>query len=770
MNLKPFTPLLLLLLMTTGAGAQSDSRLDRGWQVAQVVQVPPRRPPAAAASTTPAAAATTPAAAGNTPAVPPVPGAGPALPKLPAMPAVASTNAAGKSNELAYISYNFPAIPVEELLDEYAELVGRTILRSSGGTGAVSKDATITLKTQSPLTRTEAIAALEMILGMNQITIVPIGDKFAKVVVEAQAGMEGGLLTTNTNNLPESGKMLTQIVQIKYTDIKDLSEVLQPFSKMPKSIIALPSSQTLILRDYAENVNRMVEMVKRIDVQTTLTIKPEVIPIRYALASDIASALSALGAQGGTGFGRSTSGTQFGGPSRNGLTTGGMNSGFGGGNGFIGGTGSSFGNSSVYGQANTTSPLGSAATSGRSSFQQNLNRIVQNAAGAGSFQLLNNAKIIADERTNSLLVFANAEDMKMIKDIISKLDVVLQQVLIDAIIMEINLSDTQSTGVSYLAQRQGGSSFTGAGGLNNLSSAAAGFLTGSSSSNSSSGSSAIGSSTLANLPGGFSYFAKFGNDLNVVMEAIAGDSRINVLSRPRIQTSHAVPASLFIGNTVPYVTGTYSYYGGGPSSQYSQLQVGINLQVTPLINPDGLVVMDIQADVEQLGPSVQISGVGAVPTTTKRTAGAKVAVLNGETIILGGFISDSRSTSDSGIPGFKDIPLLGNLFKSRSIQNLRTELIMLMRPTVLANPEYAAIVATRERNKLSGVRAAELDIEHEQEDRNAALEKEMLKDAQKRAEKEKKAAKKEAEEKAKHHSADIDTNAPTIQAIPPLEK
>jgi hypothetical protein len=95
---------------------------------------------------------------------------------------------------------------------------------------------------------------------------------------------------------------------------------------------------------------------------------------------------------------------------------------------------------------------------------------------------------------------------------------------------------------------------------------------------------------------------------------------------------------------------------------------------------------------------------------------------------------------------------------------------MLMRPTVLANPEYAAIVATRERNKLSGVRAAELDIEHEQEDRNAALEKEMLKDAQKRAEKEKKAAKKEAEEKAKHHSADIDTNAPTIQAIPPLEK
>ncbi len=771
MKLKLFLPLLLLLSMTTRARAQSDAGLARGWQVAQV-QIPPR--PGAAPRRTPVVPP--PAPANNPPAAAPAPGTGPTPPAFPVMPAPpstnASTNAPSKTNDLAYITYNFPSIPVEQLLDEYAELVGRTILRSNTGQGAVAKDAFITLKTQSPLTRSEAIAALEMILGMNGITIVPIGDKFAKVVAEAAAGGEGGAITTNTNNLPQEGKMLTQIVQVKYTDIKDLSDVLTPFSKMPKSIIALPSTQTLILRDYAENVNRMVEMIKRIDVQTTLTIKPEVIKIKYALASDIAQALSGLGAQGGGGFGRSTSGAGFGGTARNGLNGGGGFGGQGGGFGGQGGYGSSgglggFGGQSggVYGQANSTSPLGSAATSGRSSFQNNLNRIVQNAASAGQFQMLSNSKIIADERTNSLLVFANDEDMKMITNIISKLDVVLQQVLIDAIIMEINLSDTQSTGVSYLAQRQGGSTFTGAGGINNLSSAAAGFLNGSGSSNAASGS-AVGSSTLANLPGGFSYFSKFGNDLNVVMEAVAGDSRVNVLSRPRIQTSHAVPADLFIGNTVPYVTGTYSYYGGGPSSQYTQLEVGIHLQVMPLINPDGLVVMDIQADVEQLGPSVDITGVGAVPTTTKRQAGAKVAVRNGETIILGGFISDSRSTSDSGIPGFKDIPWLGNLFKSKSVQNLRTELIMLMRPTVLKDPAEAAIVATEERNKLAGVRAAELDIVHEQEDRNAALEAEMLKDAQRRAEKAKKAAK----ERAKHNLPATETNAPTIESIPHLEK
>jgi general secretion pathway protein D len=408
-----------------------------------------------------------------------------------------------------------------------------------------------------------------------------------------------------------------------------------------------------------------------------------------------------------------------------------------------------------------TGGLNSGATGARSSFQNNLQRIVNNAAGAGQFQLFGQTKIIADERTNSLLVFANDDDMKMIKDIIKKLDIVLPQVLIDAIIMEINLTGTQSTGVSYLVQRQNAGSFAGAGGINNLSSAASGFLTGNTSSSNGTSSVAGTGSTLANLPGGFSYFAKFGNDLNVVLEAVAGDSRVNVLSRPRIQTSHAVPADLFIGNTVPYVTGTYNYgYASGPSSQYTQLEVGIHLQVLPLINLDGLVEMDIQADVEQLGPGVAIAGVGSVPTTTKRQAGAKVAVLDGETVILGGFISDSRTTSDSGIPWLKDIPWLGNMFKSRSTENLRTELIMLMRPTVLKTPEIASQVATIERNKLAGVKEAELEIRQEEADRNAELEAKMATDAARRA--------KEAARKKKQ-SDTIYTNTPSLKSIPPVE-
>ncbi|HUD83457.1 MAG TPA: secretin N-terminal domain-containing protein [Candidatus Saccharimonadales bacterium] len=761
MNLKRFMPLCLFCALATGLGAETDPLSADGWQVAQV-QIPLRHVATGTPTNTPASATASP----RTPVGPPSPHL-PAMSGLPSTPATLplatppftgpATNAISTEAEgdKADISYTFPAIPVEQLLDIYADLVNRTLLRASVGSEAIQPTATVTLKTESPLTRPEAIIALETILGMNGITIVPIGDKFAKVVTEAAAAASGGSISSNTN-LPVAGKFVTQIIQVKYAAVQDLVEILKPFSRIPNSIIALPSTQTLILRDYAENVARMLEMVKKIDVLTPLIVKPEVIPIKYALASDIASALSALGASGGTSVGKSTSGANFG-SSRSGNGTTGM-----GGQG-NGGFGGSSGGYPGQPSASSSGGIGSAATGARSSFQNNLQKIVSNAASAGQFQLFGQTKIIADERTNSLLVFANDDDMKMIKDIISKLDVVLAQVLIDAIIMEINLTGTESTGVSYLVQRQNAGSVAGAGGLNNLSSAASGFLSGSTSSSNGTASSVLPSgATLANLPGGFSYFAKFGNDLNVVLEAVAGDSRVNVLSRPRIQTSHAVPADLFIGNTVPYVTGTYNYgYGSGPSSQYTQLEVGIHLQVLPLINPDGLVVMDIQADVEQLGPGVAIAGVGSVPTTTKRQAGAKVAVRDGETIILGGFISDSRTLSDSGIPVLKDIPFLGALFKSKSTENLRTELIMLMRPTVLPTPAAAALVATTERNKLSGVKQAELEIRQEEETRNANIEAQLARDAAKRA--------KEAAKKKKKLDMNSNTNGPSINSIPPVE-
>jgi general secretion pathway protein D len=130
--------------------------------------------------------------------------------------------------------------------------------------------------------------------------------------------------------------------------------------------------------------------------------------------------------------------------------------------------------------------------------------------------------------------------------------------------------------------------------------------------------------------------------------------------------------------------------------------------VTPLINADGMVVMDINLNVQQLGPTTTIDG-NAVPTTTQRSATATVSVKDRETIILGGFISDNVSSSHGGVPLLMDIPLLGYLFRSSNDTKERVELVALIRPTYLPTPESAALFAAQQRDKTPSIKQAERD-------------------------------------------------------------
>jgi general secretion pathway protein D len=222
----------------------------------------------------------------------------------------------------------------------------------------------------------------------------------------------------------------------------------------------------------------------------------------------------------------------------------------------------------------------------------------------------------------------------------------------------------------------------------------------------------------AALKGGFNYLASFGNDLDVTVTAIQNDTKAKILQRPRIQTSHAVQATLFVGESRPYPTA--SYYGGGSFGSYSsiqQLQIGVTLDVTPLINPDGLVVMDIHQTIENYAGFTEITGVGQVPNTTRKEAAAKVAVRDHDTIILGGLIETTKSRNGSGIPFLMDVPVLGYLFRTTSANEKRTELIVLIRPTVLPTPEIAALTAKAEKDKMPGVSGVEAEVQREEDRR-----------------------------------------------------
>ncbi len=228
----------------------------------------------------------------------------PAIPAIAApAPGAAGTTAAASTtstNEplIPEMSINFHAQPIDGVLQTYADLVHKILLRSPN----IPSTATITLVQQVPVTRTELIHALDAELALNNIAMVPIGEKFIKVVLLTEAGGVGGTVNDmNASLLADFGPYETRVVPLKYTKPSQLVPVLQQFTKTPAAVLPIEDSGILVLRDTTENVHRMLEMIDRLDVTVQTDIESAVIPIKYALASDIANALNSLSGSGGGG-------------------------------------------------------------------------------------------------------------------------------------------------------------------------------------------------------------------------------------------------------------------------------------------------------------------------------------------------------------------------------------------------------------------------------------------------------------------------------------
>ena len=682
---------------------------------------------------------------GNT-AVPVVPGATPGTPgaNLPNVPGAAipslpgtTTGASGVSNVIPRgISSNmiganvikFQELDLSSFLDFYAELTGKTLLKSP----QVPLTTKVTVRNTTALTKEEAIDALNTILGLNQIAMIPEGEKFIKVIPQGGVAQEATPFTTNSyNELRDAQVPLAQIITLKNLTPEDAVSILTPYAKLPGGLIGVKGSPVLVIRDYSENVKRMMEILERVDVVIPIDIETVVIPIKYALAGEIAGVLSGLGASTGSGIsgggggasgftsgGGGLGGGQFGGNTAlgGGQLGGALGGAYGGVGGVRSGIGGGIGSGGArpFGSSTAGRTAGGPSGFGQSAFANRLNTAVRNSAGgggaSGDFVLIDQAKIIPDDRSNALLIFANRRDLTTISNIISKLDVVLPQVKIEALIMEVNLGNTKDLGVSLQQNNQRFGDLNVAGGSVNGNFLDPRSITG-----------VAGMATNSVLPKGFSYFGKLNQDFDVAVTAAATDSRINVLSRPSIVTSTAKPAHIFVGETRPYVTGTYfSGLSSGSQSQVSQTQIGITLDVMPIVNQDGLVTMDIQQHISQVGGQVAIDN-NFVPITIERDANGYVSVNNRDTIVLGGFISTTKNTAKSGVPYLKDIPGLGVLFRSSKDDIQRVELMVMIRPTVLPTPEAAAIATANMRDSLPNLMRNERE---EQEFARQQLEKE----------------------------------------------
>ena len=621
----------------------------------------------------------------------------------------------------------------------YGPLVKRTVLRAQG-----LPQVKISIDTQTALSEDEEVQMWDTVLALNGITMIPQGEKFVTAVPVAQALQEGAKFSNKpADQYAEASQFVTHVVQLKHVAIEEAVPTITPFAKNANGIVALASTKTLVLRDYAINVKRMLEVLAKVDIEVEEDFQLEVIPIKYGKVDEIYATLTSVIGGGGV------SGTPGGGVGGAG-GVGGMGGGMGGRRGGMGGVGgmgsgmNQFGGGGQFGGMNQLGGAGRLGNSGRlggqqlggginqpgsavntGSFQNRFNAMGRGGAGAGAgygglSELLQTVSITADQRSNSLIVYGNKKDIAKLREVLVKVDTLLPQVLVEAIIMEVNLSAGWNYGISAAqrpAQFGDNANNRGGGVVNNPSGAPLGTGSEFLKQLGRSTGSGVGTNVVNGIPAtsgsGLSYFAQIGQNWDIAINAIAADSRVNVIQRPRVITSHATPGSFFVGSEVPFVSG--SFFGGGSfgnSQSITRQQVGVGLNVTPFITPDNLVVMQIDQTVDNLGSNLDLGNGLSAPTTQTRSASSFVTVRDKDAVLLGGYITTSTDKQKSGVPLLKDIPYLGAAFSKRSQNSSRTELMILIRPSILATPTDAGEVADQERQRLPGVRVAEKEFEN----------------------------------------------------------
>lgn len=295
-------------------------------------------------------------------------------------------------------------------------------------------------------------------------------------------------------------------------------------------------------------------------------------------------------------------------------------------------------------------------------------------------RLAGDTRIVADDVNNSLLVYASSADYETIVRALEQLDIPPLQVLIDATIIEITLQDELRYGLQWFFKDSLGSSYRGEGVLANA-------------------------LPLARSFPGFNYsIVDSANQVRAVLNALAEDRQLNVLSSPSVMVLDNRTATIRVGDQVP-IRGqeTTSVVTENPVTITNILyrDTGVSLTVTPRVNAGGMVQLEIAQEVNDVS-STTSSNIDS-PTFLQRLIESSVAVQSGETIVLGGLIRESRSSQQSGLPLLHRLPVVGNLFGSTALSTRRTELIVLLTPRVAEDTREATAITDEFRSRMRGL-------------------------------------------------------------------
>src|SRR5450631_3557979 len=572
-----------------------------------------------------------------------------------------------------------------------------------------------------------AAAFYEAFLSVLQVygyVAVPAG-KVIKIIPNTDARQLPSIdLPSDVSS--SSDEMVTQIITMKNISAAQLVPLLRPLIPQQGHLAAYPAGNMLIISDRASNVSRIMKIIQRMDESGDEPV--DVIQLRNASATDLVRTVNQL-SQGQAAEGAGTAVKVVADERTNSVLVSGekslrlktkaliIN---------LDTPGLTGGDTQVrylrYADAEKIADKlkGQATASAKA---QGGPQTPATASATGGANVDASVTIWADVATNALIMTAPPKIMKSLMAVIDKLDIRRAQVQVEALIVEVAVNKSSNLGVQWLLYGQGGSTvpaavtnFPGSGtGIVNLAAAALGGTT-SSTTTGTTGVGGVAGAVSALTTGATLAIGRYnptsGTNFAAIIQALRSDGSSNIISTPSLITMNNEEAEVKVTQEIPLITGSYSNSQtsvSGTTSPFTTIQreeVGTILKVTPHINEGNSVQLKIEQ--EDSSPGAKLTDSADI-STNKRSIKTTVLIEDGGIIVLGGLMSDTVSESEDRVPVLGAIPILGNLFKSRSGSRQKKNLLVFIRPSILRD---ADATEAKSEGKYNEVREDERTLTH----------------------------------------------------------
>lgn len=596
-----------------------------------------------------------------------------------------------------YVTIDFNDVDINLFIKYISELTGRNFIVDRTVKGKV------TIISPTRISEDDAYKVFESVLEVHGFTTVPSGS-VTKIIPSVQARSKSIETIMDTEKMDPEDKVVTQLIPLSHSDPDEMKRLLAPLVSKTSVVIAHSDSGMLILTEFLSNINRLLEIIKTIDVPSVGE-ELVVLPLQYATASDISKALSQLFVKTAAAKGqrpesikiipyeRTNSLIVF--ASKNNIDKVKM----------------------LMAKIDTEAPKGTGKIqvyylqhASAEELVKVLTSLPETKGGtkdpkaiASAPPISKDLRIMADVETNSLIIVGPRDEYLVLEEVIKKLDIPRRMVYIEALIMEVLVTKQFEVGVQWggggLFDDGSGKVYTGFSGSGN---APYSELQGDNN---------IATDTFA-MPAGFAlgilkHGIQIGNvffpNLSAVLKAYKDDSDVEIIATPQILTTDNKEAEIKVGENVPYITSQQAGNNTGLDyTNYEYKDVATSLKIMPQINQSDLVRLEIGVEVIKLKDKNSVS---TTPTTLTRTANTTVVLHNEETVVIGGIIGQDTNTSEYKVPLLGDIPLLGWLFKSRGESTDKTNLFIFITPHIVENPAELASIYYQKRDVMDYVKS-----------------------------------------------------------------